>query len=202
MKLQLVLNTFLKITFYLNLIFITSASLEAQSCLPNGIYFSNQESIDNFSTNYPGCTIIGGNVTIDGYSENITNLNGLSQIVEIQGYLYIHDSQLVNLSGLNNLQTIEEYLHISFNDNLTNLNGLENLNSVNVLSIQSNEYLENISALSINGNIQEISIRNNDILNNLWGLQNITSIDDHLYISNNSNLIDLQPLNKDRKASC
>src|SRR5690606_24882372 len=53
----------------------------------------------------------------------------------------------------------------------------------------------NISALSINGNIQEISIRNNDILNNLWGLQNITSIDDHLYISNNSNLIDLQPLN-------
>ena len=33
-------------------------------CLPEGITFSTQAEIDNFQTNYPGCTEIEGDVVI------------------------------------------------------------------------------------------------------------------------------------------
>ncbi|RLD23011.1 MAG: hypothetical protein DRI54_07895, partial [Bacteroidetes bacterium] len=46
----------------------------SQTCLPEGITFSTQAEIDNFQTNYPGCTEISGVVTIKG--NNITNLDG------------------------------------------------------------------------------------------------------------------------------
>ena len=35
--------------------------------LPDGIVFSTQDQIDNFQTNYPGCTRIDGDVLIQGY---------------------------------------------------------------------------------------------------------------------------------------
>jgi S-formylglutathione hydrolase FrmB len=53
------------------------------SCLPQGITFTNQAQIDNFQTNYPGCTEIEGDVTIAG--DDITNLNGLSVLTSIGG---------------------------------------------------------------------------------------------------------------------
>jgi hypothetical protein len=46
------------------------------TCLPEGINFTTQAQIDNFQTNYPGCTEIEGDVLILG--SNITNLTGLS----------------------------------------------------------------------------------------------------------------------------
>lgn len=44
--------------------------------------FFTQASIDNFATNYPGCTEIFGNLYI-GPSVDITNLNGLAQITKV-----------------------------------------------------------------------------------------------------------------------
>jgi len=41
-------------------------SANAQPCLPEGIMFYSQEQIDNFQTNYPGCTEIEGDVIIEG----------------------------------------------------------------------------------------------------------------------------------------
>jgi len=55
----------------------------SQSCLPDGITFSTQAEIDDFQTNYPGCTEIEGDVIING--SNITNLNGLSVVTSIGG---------------------------------------------------------------------------------------------------------------------
>jgi len=57
----------------------------SQPCLPEGIEFNTQEQIDNFQTNYPGCTEIMGTVLIEG--NNITNLDGLNGITAIGGYL-------------------------------------------------------------------------------------------------------------------
>jgi len=48
-------------------IFITFTALlfslqgHTQSCLPDGIEFNSQADINNFPTNYPGCTVIEGN---------------------------------------------------------------------------------------------------------------------------------------------
>ena len=46
----------------------------AQSCLPNGYTFNTQAKIDNFSSTYPDCTQIEGDVLIEG--DDISNLNG------------------------------------------------------------------------------------------------------------------------------
>lgn len=64
-----------------------SIHLTAQPCLPDGITFTTQAVIDNFQTNYPGCTEIEGFVIING--NDITNLSGLSVLTSIGGYLLI-----------------------------------------------------------------------------------------------------------------
>jgi hypothetical protein len=46
----------------------SSTLLFSQGCLPEGIFFSSQEEIDNFQTNYPGCTEIEGDVVISNYN--------------------------------------------------------------------------------------------------------------------------------------
>lgn len=63
-------------------------ALYSQSCLPNGITFKSQAEIDNFQTNYPGCTEIEGPLSIwdSTYSHNdITNIDGLSVLTYIGG---------------------------------------------------------------------------------------------------------------------
>jgi hypothetical protein len=51
--------------FYILLIaLVTLSGARARSCLPEGITFTTQADIDNFSTNYPGCTEIEGDVKI------------------------------------------------------------------------------------------------------------------------------------------
>lgn len=56
----------------------------SKPCLPEGITFSTQEQIDNFQTNYPGCTEIEGGVLIEG--SDITNLEGLNVLEIVYGY--------------------------------------------------------------------------------------------------------------------
>jgi len=73
--------------------------------MPDGIEFYSQEQIDNFQTNHPSCTEIEGYVVISG--DNITNLNGLSVLTSIGGYLSIEaNDALTSLSGLDNVTTI------------------------------------------------------------------------------------------------
>lgn len=60
-------------------------NMYAQSCLPDGITFTTQAQIDSFQINYPGCTEIEGSVDI--YSDDIQNLQGLSVVTSIGGSL-------------------------------------------------------------------------------------------------------------------
>ena len=75
------------ITLLIALTLSTQTNLFSQ-CLPDGITFSTQEQIDSFQTDYPGCTEILGDVTIEG--DDISNLSGLNVIVKINGILYHH----------------------------------------------------------------------------------------------------------------
>ena len=55
-----------KLFLLLYVLAISHSSLFSQGCLPEGITFTTQEQIDNFQTNYPGCTEIEGNIEIEG----------------------------------------------------------------------------------------------------------------------------------------
>jgi hypothetical protein len=146
------------------------------SCLPENITFTTQEQIDNFQTNYPGCTEIEGALGISGI--DITNLNGLNCLTSIGGNLNIHDNNnLTNLSGFDNLNFIGESLLIGEldwvgwggNNSLINFSGLNNLSAIG----------------------GSFNITGNEVLTDLTGLGSLTSIAEHLMINKNNNLSSL-----------
>ena len=166
---------------------------------PENIFLSTQEQIDNFQTDYPGCTEIEGSVTIStGYGENITNLNGLSDLTSI-GYLldiYSNDS-LSDLTGLDNLTSIGNTLLIYGNPKLTDLSGLGNLLSIGSgFRITSNSNLISFTGLekltSIGGHLR---LEENASLHNLNGLESVTAIDGYLWIYDSPSLNSLNGLN-------
>lgn len=101
----------------------------SQSCLPQGIAFTNQVQIDSFQVNYPGCTEIEGDVWIK-YSD-ITKLEGLNVITKISGNLNIDSTtQLSNFEGLNSLTLIGGSLNITYT---TYFNDMQGLNSLEII---------------------------------------------------------------------
>lgn len=142
-------------------------------CPTESINLNTQQSIDDFSINFPNCVELENNLTISG--ADITNLNGLSQIESFFGAnLTIEDCpNLISLEGLNNLNIIiNGNLSIQQNDNISNLSGLESLTNV-------------IGSLYIGGNSS---------LNSFDGLNNLTSVSVELQIAGNPQLLTLSAL--------
>jgi photosystem II stability/assembly factor-like uncharacterized protein len=170
-----------------------------QHCLPEGITFTSQEQIDNFQTNYPGCTEIEGTVNIGDWmsGSNITNLNGLSVLTSVGGGLNIgNNPALTSLIGLDNLNTIGGDFWIYWNQALTSLLGLDNVSSIGgLLGIDGNDALTNLEGLdhvsSIGGDLR---INDNSSLSNLTGIENLASIGGDLSITD-TELTDLSGLN-------
>ena len=169
--------------------------LTAQSCLPEGIEFTTQSQIDSFQINYPNCTEIEGDVLIHG--NDITNLNGLSVLTSIGGYLDIDDNYtLSSLTGLENVTSIGEHLSIWGNLALSSLTGLENVTTIGGnLWIAGNNAITSLTELdnvtSIGGDIRIIG---NPALTSLTGLKNVTSIGGSLWIEYNDALTSLTGL--------
>ena len=180
--------------FFLSIIWAT-LRLDAQTCPGAPLTLSTQSQVNNFPTNYPGCTEVGVSITISG--SNITNLNGLSQLQSITKSLFILNCPaLTSLSGLSNLTNISVELTIDNCDALTTLNGLQNLPFIGgSLTISGNALLNNISALSgidyINGVLQ---ITQNPALTNLTGLENVTFTGRYLQINGNNGLTSIGSL--------
>lgn len=193
---------------------------QSQNCLPSGITFTTQAQINSFPTNYPGCTVIEGDVKIAGVG--ISNLNGLSGLTAVRS-IVIEQTELTSLSGLDNLATVEEEFTIRENAALTSLNGLGGLTSVRSFYIGSNNslpnltglgnlaattwafFIENNAALTSLSGLQNFSvvsggggmwIRNNPALTSLTGLEGLVSVSNSsLYIEQNQQLANLAGLN-------
>lgn len=174
----------------------------SQACLPEGITFTTQEQIDNFQTNYPGCTQIEGNLTIsDGFSGSITNLNGLTVLTSIGGNLSLMaNNALTGLTGLNNVTTIGGNFFLGAlgggNNALTSPAGMESMTFVggNVF-IGGNNSLSSLTGLNNLAHIGlELFIAQNEVLSNLTALENLVSIGGGLVISENNALTSLSGL--------
>lgn len=204
-----------KIFFILALIVPVIPAL-SQSCLPNGITFTNQEQIDNFAANFPDCTEIEGFVTInDAVDGNITNLFGLIQLSHIGGDLQIIQNEaleqltglhflqsvggsvwitqnptITTLDGLNNLQSVGGFFQVSFNDNLFNLNGIEKLNTVSTyFAIQFNETLSNLDGINNLASVGTFfTIQQNPNLKTIESFPQLVSVDGFFTIQFNDEL--------------
>lgn len=129
--------------------------------------FRNQEDVNNFG------------------SERYTEIDGHLIIGELEG------GDITYLSSLLGLNYIGNYLVVSFNEHLTNPDGLESLIDISVfLQIVDNSSLTNIDGLKNVERIGHIVIYNNDTLTNLNGLSNTSFIANEINIKQNDSLID------------
>lgn len=162
-------------------------------CPVGNLILNGQAEIDNFLINYPTCTTIDGQLTLQGA---ITDLSPLSNLTTINADLVVNVSaaSLTSLQGLDNLITITGRLRIYDSPGLLNLNGLDNLSSLGGLwaincGLTSLSGMMNVHALP-----EGISIQFNDNLTNLNGLENLTSVSKDLRIRHNDNLLNISSL--------
>ncbi|MCF2487102.1 T9SS type A sorting domain-containing protein [Dyadobacter sp. CY347] len=137
------------------------------TCPVGGVVFSTQASIDQFSTNYPACTSIVGDVYIGG--STITNLNGLASVTSIAGTLRIANSPaLSNFSGLDALTSVtfsgdpQDPFNVSGNIVLNQLPLITSLDGLGALTTIAGRldisYLQNLTSLAGVENLTTIGI--------------------------------------------
>gem|GEM_PF-1986997 len=153
------------INIYLLVFLVSIHFVSAQDCLPGGISLSSQAEINNFSSNYPGCTRVIGHVLIQSPSSDITSLVGLSQLTYIGADLVIKEQSLISLAGLENLDTIAAMLTIEGNEVLLGIDALTNLEKVDALRIRDNDQIRNLNAFAeLSSSFSSIEISDNDRL--------------------------------------
>lgn len=203
-------------SIYILLLFFGCFYLQAQDCdYPNE--FMGQQTIDDFAINYPGCTVINNGFRI---SPTVTNLEGLAQIKEIKGDLFIdcnvtdlnglqnlekvggnlnisRNASLTNLSHLSSLKYVEDNLLISFNPLIKNLDGLQNLERVYFLTIDGNNDLEEIRNLNKTEYLGQLNIEANQSLHTISGFDALDTIQEFFFLEyRNTSLVEINGFNE------
>ena len=159
-------------------------------CPPGTITISSQNQIDTFAATYPGCTNVTGDIFISG--NNITSLEGLSQITTIGGQLTVYlCPNLTNLNGLQNISSMTT-ADIAYNSNLTNLSGLQSLTTLsNVLGITGNPLINNLDGLQQLTSVGNSVFISGNGITSVEGINNLQTIGLHFRMENNYNLTSL-----------
>jgi len=136
--------------------------------IPNSITIRLNDNLESLSGLATVTGALTGQIKITDNPKlgSITPLNG---ITSTGSDVIIKRNKLLNLSGLENIKTIGGFLNVREEPALTSIALLASLTSV--------------------GN-NTLNISDNPLLTTLDGLQNVTSIDGSLYISNNTKLGD------------
>lgn len=164
-----------------------------QSCLLGGITFSSQSEVDGFSSAYPGCTEIEGDVDFSGSA--IVNLDNLLQIKRVLGNVTISgEQQILDYSGLDSISYIGGNLSIDNTYQLETFSGFSGLDSIGgELIISSNEDLSTLSGFNeLNYIGGTVDISYNSKLSQISGFANVETVRSNLIIKNNSELLSFQ----------
>ncbi|MBT8303186.1 MAG: hypothetical protein KJP09_01860 [Bacteroidia bacterium] len=147
------------------------AQSNCESTFEGDVILSTQEEVNDFASF--GYCHIEGNLTIGPSDINL------------------EETDIIDVSELNAIISIRDTLNIWKNPGLSNLTGLESLESLSALYLHGNG-LNDISAFeNINAQLYSLTISENPGLTNLSGLENLTVITEQLNILGNSNLITL-----------
>ena len=142
------------------------------------IFFSICFSFQNKAQNcIPDILVITSQAQIDNFAINYPGCTSIDGTLEIVSPL----GEITNLNGLSQLNYIF-HLQIHENPALTSLEGLENLTNVNHLYIYWNNTLENLDGLNGLTSTEYFYVRDNDQLISIEGLHNMQSVSE-VYIS-------------------
>ncbi|WP_299228918.1 hypothetical protein [uncultured Psychroserpens sp.] len=155
---------------------------------------------DLFISHNPNLNSLVGLGTITGslairVSPGLESLIGLENVTNLYSLDVTFNENLTSLAGLDNLNNVSHGIFINENESLLSLNGLNNLGSVKIMDLNNNENLATINSLSnlttISGIGSYFLIRgNHSSLASLQGLENIETVDE-LTIENTTSLTNL-----------
>lgn len=162
-------------------------------CPTTQITLTTQQQVDDFATTYDivNCTFEGG-IRIEG--PDVVNLDGLSGLSYVAGFLNIVNTQITNLDGLSSVFDVGTSLLIQNNSLLKDIDGLSSIAILNKLSITGNDQLTNVNGLSLLNSIGTLLISGNPSLINIDGLNALTQVFGDLIIENNISLSNLEGL--------
>ena len=136
-------------------------------------------------------TIIEGSVNISD-CQNLTSMQGLGSVTSI-GDLNIYDCfNLTSLQGLNSLQIVD-FLSI-FNLAVSDLDGLESLQTVSTFDLSDLLSLTNINGLSNLTSVDFFYINDCVSLTSLDGLENLNTVSGNFAIRRNDVLSDISAI--------
>lgn len=161
-------------------------------CLPGSTYMT-QSDVDNFATNYPGCTEILGDLYIE---PDVTSLQGLSQLTKINGWLDIwRNDNIVNLNPLQNLDTVGN-IYISDCDEIQEvvLNNIKHIDGSLFISGLPKTLAISFNSLKYIGS--QFGIGSIDELKILEGFDELEAIGGFTSISQCNNLINIETFGK------
>ena len=151
---------------------------------------NDHADLDDFS-GLGKLTTVPNSITIR-LNDNLEDIFGLAQITgALTGQIKITDNpKLTDITQLNGITSTGSDVTIKKN-NLSNLTGLENIQTIGgFLNIRAEPSLTSISVLSTLTSVgnNTLDISDNPLLTTLAGLENVTSINGSLYLSNNTEL--------------
>ncbi|WP_339701525.1 hypothetical protein [uncultured Marixanthomonas sp.] len=203
------------------LVKINLIDLNEEKIYEGDVILKTQEEVNIFGAN--GYTRIAGTLTIglDNDQNDITSLNPLLDLLEVDGFLSIRFNKLLNnLDGLQNLKTIGDYFTISENESLKTIGPFENLITLDSFSLYDNASLNQIkgfnNVISLEGDLQiigspsitkiegfnslitlkKLTVMGNDGIETFSGFNSLQTIDDHFSFQNNKNLTAINGFNK------
>lgn len=165
---------------------------------PTELTLRLQSQIDKFAVIFPNCADFPGNLTLELNNET-TNLLGLSILETIEGNFWLNglnlNNNIADLNGLNNLTSVNGFCRIGNNSTLTTLSGLDALSHVGGnLEIKGNNVLESFNSLNQLQEAETIIITGNLGLMSFQGLNNLQICNGFLGIEGNNTLTSLESL--------
>ncbi len=157
------------------------------------ITLNSQADVDAFAIDYPNVTHVNGNIVVTnppGQSD-IQNLDGISQIVQLDGTLLL--KRLSIPSTALSLQKADG-IRLQRVGAGTDMSLLSNLNEVGALEIVLCMHLESLQGLEQLSHTGGLYVKDCNKLKNLNGLDNLTQVDGDLSINFNYKLTSLAAL--------
>lgn len=188
----------MKKTAILLLLFLYQLHFLQAQCPPGNITLETQADVDNFTTNYPGCTMLNSGLTIGPASPSgsITDLSALVGIVEVTGTMTIQNNdalagvaQMTGLTTTSGGLTIQDNLLFNaFPPNLDSLEGNLTIVGNNGLSTYDLVLLTRV------GNIGSIIITDNPALTSAKIPTAITTMSGNLQYTGNPLLAEISDM--------
>ncbi len=154
-------------------------------CPAGDVLFTSQADLNQFVLDYPNCSVIQGNLTIQNGVSDISSLSGLTSV---QGELLIQNTSIETIE-FDSLISLGPRLEILQNSNLKTVSFLNLTNFFGDLSIWINSVIEEIHGFDNIEELNSLSLNNQYFLTTIPEFNNLVRVNQGIQIIENESLV-------------